>query len=451
MSSVIPAADESPVAILRRTDQVVDAFADVQRRQAALDAEEIRTLARAAALVKDAGERGSRREIAQRSLVAELAIATRRSEWSVSRQMGQCADLCERFGVGVAALERGEITRRHLVVIQEAGAAIHDDADRAAYLAFALERARTTSPGRLAPLVRTHAERFLDRTLDERARDAHACRRVELCDLPDGMAELVATLPATLAHGIHDRLSRQARSVVEARGDGDGGDGDGDGDGRTIDQVRADVFTDLLLTGAPDACLGGEGLGAIRAIVQVTVPVLTMTGRSDEPALLAGYGPIDGDTARALAAGATGWERVMTSPLTGDVLAVDRYRVTAGLQRFLRARDEHCRFPGCRKPVWRCDVDHTHDAARGGTTRPENLAHLCRRHHTLKHASAWTVEQTSPGVLVWTSPSGRRHTDRPEPTVRFVPEAEVLSVRTRLREPWLLPVHDPLGSRDAPF
>ncbi|SFI51053.1 MULTISPECIES: HNH endonuclease signature motif containing protein [Microbacterium] len=437
--------DEDPSLVLRRTDQVVDAFADVQRRQGALDAEEIRTLARAAALVDDAGERGSSREIAQRSLLAELATATRMSEWSVSRQMGQCADLCERFAAGVDALGRGEISRRHLTVIHEAGAAIHDDAARAAYLDFALDRARSTTPGRLAPLVRTFAERCLDRSLDERAEGARERRRVEVNDLPDGMAELVATLPATLAHGIHDRLSRQARCVIDAR------DGDADADARTVEQVRADVFTDLLLTATPDACVGGEGLGEIRAIVQVTLPVLTMVGRSEEPALLAGYGPIDADTARELAGGATGWERVMTSPFTGDVLAVDRYRVPAGLQRFLRARDEHCRFPGCRRPVWRCDLDHTRDAARGGPTRSDNLAHLCRRHHTLKHASAWSVEQISPGVLVWTSPGGRRHTDRPEPTVRFVPEPEVLGRRRRFREPWLLPAEDPLGSRDAPF
>lgn len=436
--------DGSPAAMLRRTDAVVDAFADVRRRQGALDAEEIRILARAAALVDDAGERGTRREIARRSLIAELATATRMSEWSVTRQVGRCSDLCERFAPAVDALERGEISRRHLTVIHEAGIAIHDDADRAAYLSFALERARSTTPGRLAPLVRTRAERLLDRTLDERAAEGRDRRRVEVNDLPDGMAELIATLPATLAHGIHDRLSRQTRCVVDAGGTDDV-------DTRTSDQVRADVFTDLLLTGTPDTCVGGEGLGEIRAIVQVTVPVLTMVGRGDEPALLAGYRPIDTDTARDLAAGAAGWERVMTSPLTGDVLAVDRYRVPAGLQRLLRARDEHCRFPGCRRPVWRCDIDHTQDAALGGETRSDNLAHLCRRHHTLKHASAWTVEQVSPGVLVWTSPSGRRHTDRPEPTVRFVPDVEVLDRRRRFREPWLLPEHDPLGSRDAPF
>ena len=78
----------------------------------------------------------------------------------------------------------------------------------------------------------------------------------------------------------------------------------------------------------------------------------------------------------------------MTHPVTGAVLAVDRYRPTKDLERALRVRDEHCRFPGCRQPFWRCDVDHSHDAARGGETSERNLAHLCRRHHTLKHATS---------------------------------------------------------------
>ena len=217
------------------------------------------------------------------------------------------------------------------------------------------------------------------------------------------------------------------------------------------------MFTDLLLTGTPDGCLGGDGLGQIRATVQVTIPVLTMTGHSDEPCILAGYGPIDPDTARELAGSAVAWERVMTSPLTGGILSVDRYRSSADLKRFLRARDEHCRFPGCRRPVWWCDIDPPHpllhpplrdgrslggrgprDAALGGPTCHDNTAHLCRRHHTLKHASAWTVEQVTPGVLVWTSPTGRRHTDRPEPEIRFVPDGELLPRRRRLEDYTLL-------------
>ena len=75
-------------------------------------------------------------------------------------------------------------------------------------------------------------------------------------------------------------------------------------------------------------------------------------------------------------------------------------------------------------PAKRCDVDHTLDHALGGTTRDGNLALLCERHHTLKHNTAWTVEQLPRGVLEWTSPTGRVYIDKPISTIEFAPDPE---------------------------
>ncbi len=196
-------------------------------------------------------------------------------------------------------------------------------------------------------------------------------------------------------------------------------------DERTIDQIRADLVADMLLTGAPaidptlDATPGG--LGAIRATVQITVPVTTLTGVTSSGAELDGIAPVDPETARRLAGDAPGWDRVMTDPVTGMVLAVDRYHPTAAQQRFLNARDQHCRTPGCRRPARLCDHDHTHDHARGGPTDIRNLACLCKRHHALKHATDWTVRQLPGGTLEWTSPAGQSYLDHPPRRVVFVP------------------------------
>ncbi|WP_054686025.1 HNH endonuclease signature motif containing protein [Microbacterium sp. No. 7] len=527
---------------LRRTDDVVDAFAAVTRERGAVDARELRVLARAGELIgvpggdaADAADAGDPipdvgRDIARRSLIAELATTTRMSEWTITRLLNQAIDVCGRFGVAVDAVERGELSRVHLLTIYEAAAGIDDEENLAQYLSRAMERARVLTPGRLRPVVNTIAERYRDRSLAERATMAAQARRVGVRDLADGLAELFAVLPATLAHAIHDRLTQQARTIVSDRDAGGDASEDAAGeraadaaegsdavegcgaaetcetvkgsdtveesdaiervdplgapdtvkgtnpieetdpaespdafegvsaiavdavagaarDSRTLDQIRADVLTDLLLTGTPDTCLG-DGLGEIRGHVSVTVPVLTVTGNSTEPCTLAGYGPIDPATAARLAGAASGWDRVMTSPIDGAVLATDRYRPPEALRRFLRARDEHCRFPGCRRNAVRCDVDHTVDAALGGPTSPGNTAHLCRRHHTLKHHSAWTVRQKSPGELVWTSPSGHAHTDRPEPVVRFVPEHEAPPAPGRQRWAWR-PDAPPVT--DAPF
>lgn len=96
-----------------------------------------------------------------------------------------------------------------------------------------------------------------------------------------------------------------------------------------------------------------------------------------------------------------------------------RCRPGEQMRRMLRARDLHCRFFGCRAPAYRCDIDHTIDAAKGDPTSTDNLAHLCRGHHTLKHHGGWSVSQNKAGVMHWRSPTGRSYADRPPSRVRF--------------------------------
>ena len=188
-----------------------------------------------------------------------------------------------------------------------------------------------------------------------------------------------------------------------------------------MDQRRADVFTDLLLTGHATAAATDASIcetDAVLAHIDVTIPAATLTGQ-DIPATFRGHGPLDPDTARHLAALAPTWDRLHLNPTTGTVTHTDNYRPTPAQRRLLRARDEHCRFPGCRATVWHCDIDHTIDHAHGGPTHICNLAHLCKRHHTLKHHTNWTVQQHPNGVLIWTSPTGRVYPDTPARTLEF--------------------------------
>lgn len=60
-----------------------------------------------------------------------------------------------------------------------------------------------------------------------------------------------------------------------------------------------------------------------------------------------GYGVIDAEQVRELAASATGHTiDPFSSPL--DAL---RYQPSAGLERAVRCRDLTCRFPGCSRPA----------------------------------------------------------------------------------------------------
>jgi hypothetical protein len=438
---------------------LLDALASTRRRRAALDAEETALLAAAVDLARaqdDAPGPSEVRDIPLRSLAAQIGAMWRTPDRTVQRHLSAAVVLVGSFPATHAALEEGEISRAHVSVIVEAGLPITDDDARALFEAAVLEVARRETPGRLRPAARLLANRLHPVPLETRHAMAATARNVWVRDLDDGMAELIATLPAALAHGIRDRLDRYARREIDARtarttldtgtvtdtavNINDVTDTP-TADTRGIGEIRTDVFTDLLLTGHASADVSNASLPeseAIVAHVQVTVPVLTTLGHDTAPAELTGHAPIDTATALRLAGTATGWDRVLTHPITGTVLAVDRYRPTDDLKRILRVRDEHCRFPGCRIPTRRCDIDHTIAAEHDGPTELTNLAHLCRRHHTLKHHSAWRVRQTSDGVLHWTSPTGKTYPDRPARTLTFTTEP------TRDAEP----THDPEPTRD---
>ena len=40
---------------------------------------------------------------------------------------------------------------------------------------------------------------------------------------------------------------------------------------------------------------------------------------------------------------------------------------------------------------------------------------LCRWHHRAKQTPGWKLQQTQPGIMTWTLPSGRTYTRTAEP------------------------------------
>ncbi|WP_324012722.1 HNH endonuclease signature motif containing protein [Microbacterium sp. JZ37] len=189
----------------------------------------------------------------------------------------------------------------------------------------------------------------------------------------------------------------------------------------TRTQRRADLAGNLLLTGAPTGYpIDGdpERLAGVRGTVTVTVPVTSLVGLDDGPAMLAGYGPVPAETARRLARYAPGWERIFQNPDTGALLTVDHYQPTAAIRRLVELRDECCRFPGCSRPAPGCEKDHVREYSRGGPTNAENLEALCRPHHYLRHHTRWSPRALEDGGIEWTSPLGHVYVTEPEPRRR---------------------------------
>lgn len=415
--------------------EVVDALVESERALAELEAARVAQFAAAMRVALRRSEHRPRavqeREMALRSIAAEIGVALRWNDRTVQRRLGEALQLVDDFPATLQALSEDRISARHAAAIRDVGTELVDPTLRAAFENRVIARAASDTAAGTRAFARALVEELHPTSITERFERAEQQRRVWVEDDVDGMARLGVIDGATKIRAMYDRLTQQARAIrAVARPETATDDSDPDAvrDRRTIDQVRADLLCDLVLTGAPtidptiDTLPGG--LGAIRAQVSVVVPALTAAGASDRGASIDGLSPIDAGTARRLLAGSPAWDRLVTHPITGSVLAVDRYRPSPALQRFVRARDMHCRFPGCRQPARRCDLDHNRDDARGGPTARCNLACLCKRHHTLKTETPWVAHQLPDGSIEWTSPLGRRTTNRPGRYVAFVPEPD---------------------------
>lgn len=395
-------------------------------------------------------------EYARRALVAELATTMGASEGTTATLVDTSVELTEHLPAVLGAMGSGVIGDRHARQVVRHGEDLPPGAKPAFEAAVLARLATHRTPAGLGRVAREARDRVHPVPVAERHARASQERAVFLDPAPDGMAWLSAFLPAVQAGAIHDKLTAVARSL-----------GEDALERRTLAQRRADVLTALTLDtpdgGAverspvqrdaavtdaasrsavspgtpgglpfdrsatavgpggvapgPDGAID-PGLLAVRPVVAVTVPVMTLLGRSEDPGHLDGYGPIDPGTARVLAAGASSFIRILTHPETGTVLSVgrERYAVPADLRTWLRLRDQTCRFPGCHQTALRSEIDHNvafREGGARGSTDADNLAHLCRTHHRLKHTSRWQVSQAPDATLTWVSPTGRVHRSSP--------------------------------------
>ena len=92
--------------------------------------------------------------------------------------------------------------------------------------------------------------------------------------------------------------------------------------------------------------------------------------------------------------------------------AENRYTPSRKLGHLIRARTATCPAPGCGAHAYHNDLDHTVPHPDGPTDEC-NIAPPCRRHHRVKQAPGWKLQQPEPGVMIWTTPSGRTYTTRP--------------------------------------
>jgi hypothetical protein len=364
-------------------------------------------------------------EMARRAFVCEIAAALHLPDRTAENLIRTSQALVNELPATLLALGEGRLSYRHAQILVDHSYGLEPASVRDLE-ARMLPVAQKNTPSRFEQSVRRTRERLNPESMVVRQTKAVAERGTELLPEQDGMVFIGAHVAAAVGVAIDNRVTAIARSLQC------------DDEQRTLGQLKADVFADLLLdvgtqpvgqhdstnrdAANRDAAKAGRDSDpvaryrSIRPTLLVTVPAMTLLERTDEPGTVEGYGPIDAATARELASFSKTMRRMITDPVTGVVLAFDRrrYRIPKDLRTWLRVRDGTCRFPSCNRRAGACEIDHTEDWALGGPTDHDNLAHLCKKHHTLKGCGGWAVQQLGGGRLKWTSPGKIPYETDPE-------------------------------------
>jgi len=339
----------------------------------------------------------------------EIAAALRLSSGTAQHRIDVARTLVNHLPNTCAALANGEISAAHASVIARESAEVIGKGLSAAAIAEielkAISHAEFHTPVQVANKVRGTIAKLSPEIFEAAAEHARDCRKVTMYAEPDGMATIVALLPAADAQTVMLAIDALARQESEING-GDVSISPLD-DERTLDMKRADALTSLAAT------FLAQNLDSYKphrrpVTVNLTIDLPTLLGLSENPGILAGYGAIPASVARELAADGK-WKRFVTDPISGELLNLGRetYEPSQALIDFLTARDRTCRFPGCRQPARVSDIDHAKSWDSGGETSISNLGVLCRRHHRMKTHGGWELISESDGSCTWTSPTGK--------------------------------------------
>ncbi|WP_282824987.1 HNH endonuclease signature motif containing protein [Gulosibacter sediminis] len=396
---------------------LLDAYSASHVQRARLDAQDIRILSMAYAVAEQRTAMSAPFRSAPtssqeftwnlRSAMGEFGAEIRASDQLLMNKAHHAYRLMCDFEEFWEALNAGEIDHGHTRAVVRHATSLEED-QLAEYSKLVLDYARDHT----APQTDRFASKCAARLTAAKFEEAHALereeRRVVIEHGEQGMSTLWAYLPTVEATIIDDLLTQQARAL------------DGDDDERTMDQKRADLLCDTLITATPQQILEGEAKGKPRvtASVSIVIPIMSLLDNPElgcDVATVNGMSPVSGRVALDWARNAPHLQRILTDPISGHVVTVDTRMPDASLKRFLRARDVHCRFPGCRRPAERCDIDHTIAVEHGGPTSQQNLGHLCRRHHVQKHEKPWQLTQLPNGDYVWITPGGKVVATKPEP------------------------------------
>jgi hypothetical protein len=198
------------------------------------------------------------------------------------------------------------------------------------------------------------------------------------------MTYLSGLLPVAQGVATYAALDRRARELMAS------------GDERGRGQIMADTLVERVT--------GQETAAAVPIEVTLVMPAGTLMGSTDEPAEVAGHGPLSAETARAILAASADsdalvwFRRMLTTPDGTQLVGLESRRrlFPEGIKSFLALRDKTCRTPWCDAPIRH--HDHVVAAGRDGPTSVVNGQGLCVACNQAKEAPGWAAQVIHDGI-----------------------------------------------------
>jgi hypothetical protein len=340
-----------------------------------------------------------------RGLGSEVALARRDSPNRGGRHLGFARALVHEMPHTLAALEAGVLSewRATLIVRESACLDVEDRRTLDAELCSDIAELDGLGDARITAEAKKIAYRLDPHAVVDRAVRAESERTVTIRPAPDSMAIVTALLPMSQGVAVYAALHRAADTC---------------GDGRGHGQVMADTMVERV-TGRPAEV-------PVPVAVNLVITDESLLAGDDEPARVAGFGPVPAPIGRRLIAAATGdrrsratLRRLYKHPRSGALVAMEsRARLfPKGLARFIDLRDDTCRTPYCDAPIRH--RDHATGHHRGGATSGVNGLGVCEACNYAKEAPGWnvTTSQDENGChhAEFTTPTGARHHSKAPP------------------------------------
>lgn len=336
---------------------------------------------------------------------AEIGAALRLTRRSSEIATELAVDLLRRLPAVWEALLRGDIDLPRARVL--VNGTLHLEPTAASAVAdFLLPDAGLLTTGQLAAKLRKLAIQVDPAAAKKRYESAVEDRRLVLEANDTGTANLLGIdLPPHVAAAIKRSINRQARRLRRQ------------GDTRTMDQLRADIYLDLLRRRHTHS--QSDGSEPVDGGVYLSMEAATLAGFNENPGDIQGLGPVISDIARQVADHQrnTPWTWGLLDPETNRPIdgGITRRRPTAAQRRKVQILNPTCVHPGCRMPAVDCDIDHTTQYSERPITCSGDLAPLCRHHHRIRHEYGWTYRRLANGDHLFTTPLGVTHTTTGRP------------------------------------